>query len=88
MSTHKSVIKLNSKNWMNSLNQVTKSDYYKVGVPFFDHKYDYRQNTLINTYLAQISIWIYSDAPYKLQTHPTQPRGGHPSHVVISCVGN
>ena len=35
---------------------------------------------LINTYSAQISIWIYSDAPYKLQTHPTQPRGGHPSH--------
>ena len=28
----------------------------------------------------QISIWIYSDAPYKLQIHPTQPRGGHPSH--------
>ena len=25
-------------------------------------------------------IWIYSDAPYKLQIHPTQPRGGHPSH--------
>ena len=20
------------------------------------------------------------NAPYKLQTHPTQPRGGHPSH--------
>ena len=37
-------------------------------------------NHLINTYSAQISIWIYSDAPYKLQTHPTQPRGGHPSH--------
>ena len=35
---------------------------------------------IINTYSAQVSIWIYSDAPYKLQTHPTQPRGGHPSH--------
>ena len=34
----------------------------------------------LNTYSAQISIWIYSDAPYKLQTLPTQPRGGHPSH--------
>ena len=44
MSTHKSVIKLNSKNLINSLNQVTKSDYYKVGVPFVDHDYDYRQN--------------------------------------------
>ena len=43
-------------------------------------KYRTKNKILNNTYSAQISIWIYSDAPYKLQTHPTQPRGGHPSH--------
>ena len=44
------------------------------------HEKSALKKNLIILYSAQISIWIYSDAPYKLQTHPTQPRGGHPSH--------
>ena len=38
------------------------------------------RSSSLYSFIRRKYLYKKSDAPYKLQTHPTQPRGGHPSH--------